>query len=104
MTRYAAVREPRTKRDFLDRMLSIDFSGDLRDLSPNRNIQLKREGATSLRVVFPDTDKTFVLRISMPRSEEALAKLHAKREQRANAAAKKRRKSPVIERGDGAQH
>lgn len=66
-----AYRDPKTKEDLLDRMTRIDFSGDLRDLGADHNVQLKRLKRHVLRLVFPTTGQSFDLTVHKPRSEAA---------------------------------
>lgn len=77
MPKAIANREPRTKQELLSRLLSMDFSGDLRTLSPS-GAQLKRVAPNRLEVVLPTSGKKFELVVRRPKSEEHLTKLRAK--------------------------
>lgn len=77
-------RDPRTKEEFLNRLLSYDFSGDIRDLAIDRNLIIKRAGANVLDLHFPASDQHFQLVVRKPRTEEALERLRNTRANRAN--------------------
>lgn len=62
----ARKRDPRTKEELLDRMLSYDFDGDIRHLGVEP-ATIQRTGANSLRLKFPDSDQVFDLTVHKPR-------------------------------------
>lgn len=59
-------RDPRTKEELLDRMMSFDFDGDIRHLGVEV-ASITREGPNRLRLVFPNSGKAFELSIHIPR-------------------------------------
>lgn len=77
-----AIRDPKTKADFIDRMMSYDFDGDIRHLGAV-NATIHRVKPHVIRLRFPDTGKEFELAVRLPRSEEAKQKMRAKRVRRA---------------------
>lgn len=97
MPKAVANREPRTKQELLSRILSMDFSGDLRTLSPN-GAQLKRTAPNKLEVMLPTSGKKFELVVRRPKSEEHLSKLRAKL---AKTAKKNGAKVPVVKPTSG---
>lgn len=72
MPRAIANREPKTKEEFLSRILAHDFSGDLRTLSPS-GARLKRVAPNRLEVELPESGLVFELWIRKPKSPEDLA-------------------------------
>lgn len=62
----ARTRDPRTKEEFLDRMLSFDFDGDIRHLGVEA-ATIQRLGPNALRLKFPDSDQVFDLTVHKPR-------------------------------------
>lgn len=62
----ARTRDPRTKEEFLDRMLSFDFDGDIRHLGVEP-ATIQRMGPNALRLKFPDSDQVFDLTVHKPR-------------------------------------
>lgn len=58
--------DPKTKEDFLDRMLSFDFDGDIRHLGVEP-ATIQRLGPNALRLKFPDSDQVFDLTVHKPR-------------------------------------
>lgn len=72
-------KEPKTKEQFLNRMLMSDFSGDIRDLAADRNIQIKRASANVLDLTFLASGQHFQLVIRKPRSPEMIAAMEAKK-------------------------
>lgn len=90
-------KEPKTKEQFLNRMLSIDFTGDIRDLAADRNITLKRTSANKLALTFQSSGQTFELVVRKPRSPEQIAKMLAKKLAKAGAGKSGRgsRKAPA---------
>lgn len=71
-------RDPKTKEQLLDRMLSYDFNGDIRQLGAEP-ARIERIGANALRLTFPDTDTVFDLTVHRPRE---FAKVERKAEER----------------------
>lgn len=65
-------RDPRTKEDFLDRMLRYDFDGDIRNLG-GTTASIVRIGANALRLTFPDSGVVFDLTVHRPREENKQA-------------------------------
>lgn len=59
-------KDPKTKEQLLDRMLSFDFDGDIRHLG-EENATLVRTGANSLLLTFPASGVTFELSVHRPR-------------------------------------
>lgn len=70
-----ALREPKTKSDVLDRMLSIDFDGDLRRLG--EGVRLQRVAPNKVSMIFPETGIHFLLVVQRPRNENAPKKTAA---------------------------
>lgn len=73
-----ALREPKTKSDVLDRMLSIDFDGDLRRLG--EGVRLQRVAPNKVSMVFPETGIHFLLVVQRPRNENAPKRAKTQRE------------------------
>lgn len=61
-------RDPRTKQELLDRMMSFDFDGDIRHLGAE-DAQLKRLAPNRVELRFPASDRTFELSVRIPRTE-----------------------------------
>jgi hypothetical protein len=59
-------RDPRTKEEFLDRILRFDFDGDVRNIGAEP-ATIVRTGANSLLLTFPDSGVTFELSVHRPR-------------------------------------
>jgi hypothetical protein len=89
------AKEPKTKEQFLNRMLMTDFSGDIRDLATDRNIQLKRTSANKLELTFLSSGQKFELIVRKPRSPEQIAKMNEKRTAKAGGGKKPGRKTPA---------
>lgn len=68
MTYAKQRRDPRTKEAVLDRMLSYDFTGDIRDIGAE-TARLTRTGANRMLMTFPATGITYELVIRRPRAE-----------------------------------
>lgn len=66
-----SYRDPKTKEDIINRLTSTDFSGDLRDLAKDRNMQMQRIKRHVLRLKFIDSGREFDLTIHKPRGERA---------------------------------
>lgn len=63
------TRDPRTKEELLDRMLSFDFDGDIRHLGKGE-ASLTRLAANRMLLSFKDSGKTFELSVHIPRGED----------------------------------
>lgn len=63
---------PKTKQDLVNRLTSIDFSGDLRDLGEDARVT--REAKNAIKVTFPKIGREYVLSVHLPRGERAPAK------------------------------
>lgn len=64
----ARTRDPRTKEELLDRMLSYDFDGDIRHLGAEEaTIQRAAPNAVWLR--FPDSGRSYLLSVRLPRGQ-----------------------------------
>lgn len=61
-------RDPRTKEDFLDRLLRYDFDGDIRNIGAEP-ARVERTAANTLRLTFPDTGTTYEISVHRPREE-----------------------------------
>ena len=61
-------KPPTSKRDLMNRILSYDFDGDIRTLAPGASIV--RRSPSVLELYFPETNKTFILSIHIPREEK----------------------------------
>lgn len=59
-------RDPKTKEQLLDRMLSYDFDGDIRHLG-EEPATIVRQGPNSLLLTFPASGVTFELSVHRPR-------------------------------------
>lgn len=89
------AKEPKTKEQFLNRMLMSDFSGDIRDLAADRNVQIRRVSANVLDLHFLASDQHFQLVVRKPRSEEQIAKMNAKREAKTAGKGARSKKAPA---------
>lgn len=85
-------RDPRTKEELFDRMLSYDFDGDIRHLGVEP-ASIVRTSPNKLLLTFPDSGVTFELEVHRPREFSQAAAKAAPR-QREN-------RSFGGERGDG---
>lgn len=74
------VREPKTKADLLNKMVAQDFSGDIRDLAPARDLKISRLRPNALRLTFP-SGSTFDLVVHKPRELSTTAAPKATRAQ-----------------------
>jgi hypothetical protein len=61
-----AKRDPRTKEEFLDRILRFDFDGDIRNIGAEP-ATIVRTGANALLLTFPESGVTFELSVHRPR-------------------------------------
>lgn len=75
-------RDPRSKEDFLDRILRFDFEGDIRQIGA-QTASIVRIAPHVLRMTFPESGETFDLTVHKPRSESKAA--HAAGETRSFA-------------------
>lgn len=62
-------RDPRTKEELLDRMLSFDFDGDIRNLGAEP-ARLSRTGPNRLELKFPISGRCYELAIKLPRDAQ----------------------------------
>lgn len=62
-----AFKDPKTKADVIDRMMSRDFSGDLADLAVDRNLKLLRIKPHVMRMKFGHSGEQFDLTIHKTR-------------------------------------
>lgn len=60
------ARDPRTKEEFLSRLLSYDFQGDIRQVG-EFPASLIRTGPNKLEITFPKSGVTFELVVRRPR-------------------------------------
>lgn len=90
------AKEPKTKAQFVDRMLMSDFSGDLRDLAADRNVAIRRVTDNVLELAFQGSGRKFQLVVRKPRTPEQIAAMNAKREAKAGGVTRKatKRKAP----------
>lgn len=70
-TTAGARKDPTTKANLLDRMMSFDFSGDLRDLAVGRDLRMERIRANAVRLKFGNSGSSFDLTIHKPRMSTA---------------------------------
>lgn len=90
MPKSIGPRAPRTKTEFLNRILSIDFNGDLRDLFPEGvNVERSR-GHSVMLVAKNDPDARFQIVVRKPRTEEQLAAMREKQTAKPRARRPKR--------------
>lgn len=68
-----AKRDPRTKEEFLDRILRFDFTGDIREIGAEA-ASIVRTGPNSLKLTFPVSGQTFELTVHKPRGEQYQAR------------------------------
>lgn len=59
------TRDPRTKEELLNKMLSYDFDGDIRHLG--ENVQIERTSPNTMTLHFPNLGKTYELMVRIPR-------------------------------------
>lgn len=74
-------RDPRTKEELFDRMLSYDFDGDIRHLGVEP-ATIVRTSPNKLLLTFPDSGVTFELEVHRPREFSQAAARAAPRESR----------------------
>lgn len=66
-------RDPKTKEDFLDRLLMADFDGDIRNLGA-QPARIKRKAANALELTFPDSGLVYELTVHRPRDTKPEAR------------------------------
>lgn len=98
------AKAPKTKAQFVDRMLMADFSGDIRDLFPNREVKITRLSANVLDIYDINNQRHFNLVIRRPRSEEQINAAQAKREAKAAGKSMPRKRAGKPAADKGAQH
>lgn len=96
-------RAPRSKSEFMTRILSYDFSGDLRDLFPG-GVNLTRMASNMLLLTAKENPETrFLLSVHIPYTKEQLAarqeKLEARRAEAKKRPARASQKSVVTQDG-----
>lgn len=62
-----AFKDPKTKADLIDRMMSRDFTGDLADLAVDRDLKLQRIKPHVMRLKFGHSGEEFDLTIHKTR-------------------------------------
>lgn len=62
-------RDPRTKEELLNRMLSYDFDGDIRNLG-EETARLVRVAPNRLELQFPATGRCYELAVKLPRGSQ----------------------------------
>lgn len=78
MPKSFGPRAPRTKGDFLNRLLSIDFTGDLRDLFPH-GVRIERDGPQAVMLIDKhDPLVRFQIVVRKPRTAGQLEAFRAK--------------------------
>ena len=60
--------DPRTKEQFLNRILSYDFDGDLANLGESKAV-ISRTAPNKVGVIFPTTGQTYELVVRKPRAK-----------------------------------
>lgn len=63
-------RDPRSKEELLDRMMSFDFDGDIRHLG-SEPARITRLSPNRIALTFPASDRTYELSVHIPRTEVA---------------------------------
>lgn len=59
------TKDPRTKEELLNKLLSYDFNGDVRTLG--EGTQIKRVDPQTLHVTFPKIGRTYEIAVRIPR-------------------------------------
>lgn len=80
-------RDPRTKEELFDRMLSYDFDGDIRHLGVEP-ATIVRTSPNKLLLTFPDSGVTFELEVHRPREFSQAAARAAPRGQESRSFAR----------------
>lgn len=75
--RVAKRIEPRSKNQVLDQLLSMNFKGDLRQLSPV-GAKLTRIAPHKIAVHLPETDTKFEIIVRRPKTKQMIKSLRAK--------------------------
>lgn len=96
------ARKPKSKREFVDRMLSYDFTGDIRDLFDHQ-CTLKRGGSNKIILRDAETGRDWILTVSLPRTEEMKRDANAKREERGTAPARQAPRRGAVHVGERAE-
>lgn len=70
---HGAFKDPKTKGDFIDRMMSREFSGDLKDLAVNHDMRYERIRPNALKIHFGTSGQEYELVIRKPRGPRELS-------------------------------
>lgn len=62
-----AFKDPVRKQDLLDKMMSHDFTGDIRDLAYNRDLRMERVKPNVIKLTFGTSGRSFELNVRKPR-------------------------------------
>lgn len=62
------TKAPRSKEELINKLLSYDFSGDIRDLG--EGTQISRVAPNIVRLMFPETGRVFDLTVHIPREAQ----------------------------------
>lgn len=73
-----AFRDPKSKPDVIDRILSREFDGDLRRLGENNSAQVERIKKHVIKLAFPSTGTVFHLTVHKPRADTAASRRRSK--------------------------
>lgn len=89
-------KAPRSKSEFMNRILSYDFTGDLREMFPG-GVNLTRMASNMLLLTAKDNPEIrFLLSVHIPRTEEQLAvhreRLEARRAEQAQSSTEPRKR------------
>lgn len=89
-------KAPRSKAEFMSRILSYDFTGDLREMFPG-GVNLTRMSSSSLMITSKNNPETrFLISVHIPRTEEQLAatreKIEAKQAEQAQSSTEPRKR------------
>lgn len=68
MPTLSKQHDPKSKAEFLNRILSFDFSGDIREIGTERAMLTRLRG-NALKVTFPASRKEFEIVVRMPRKD-----------------------------------
>src|SRR5215475_1232202 len=82
------MKDPTTKADILDRLLRMDFKGNLGDLG--QEVRIERLADHVVRLTFPQNGKAFDLTVHMDRSAQAVKSWRVKKAEREAALAEGR--------------
>lgn len=89
----AARKDPKTKAQLLDRMMSYDFSGDIHDLAAGRDLSLERIKPNAVRLKFGG-GSSFDLTVHKPRTLAQAPADSGKPDSPANSNRQAARKNP----------